>query len=100
MYNTFCICFASGVLSDKTQAQGLDKSQEMEGVTENQTNILLIGVDGSEQMCADTLMLLSLNRTDNSLAVLSIPVTPFITTDKQDNKIAHLMTGGDDQKNN
>ncbi len=90
--------FASGVLSDKTQAQGLDKSQEMEGVTENQTNILLIGVDGSEQMCADTLMLLSLNRTDNSLAVLSIPRDTLITTDKQDNKIAHLMTGGDDQK--
>jgi bla regulator protein BlaR1 len=90
--------FASGVLSDKTQAQGLDKAQEMEGVTENQTNILLIGVDGSEQMCADTLMLLSLNRTDNSLAVLSIPRDTLITTDKQDNKIAHLMTGGDDQK--
>lgn len=90
--------FASGVLSDRTQAQGLDKAQEIASVTENQTNILLIGVDDNEQMRADTLMLLSLNRTDNSLAVLSIPRDTLITTDKQDNKIAHLMTGGDGQK--
>ncbi len=88
--------FASGVLSDKAQAQDLDKAQEM--VTENQTNILLIGVDGSEQIRADTLMLLSLNRENNSLAVLSIPRDTLITTDGQDNKIAYLMADGDEQK--
>ncbi|MBE6035300.1 MAG: LytR family transcriptional regulator [Clostridiales bacterium] len=67
-------------------------------VTENQTNILLIGVDGSEQMRADTLMLLSLNRDNNSLAVLSIPRDTLITTNGRDNKIAYLMADGDEQK--
>ncbi|AOT71855.1 LCP family protein [Geosporobacter ferrireducens] len=67
-------------------------------MTENQTNILLIGVDGSEQMRTDTLMLLSLNKTNNSLAVLSIPRNTLITSDKQDNKISNLMTDGDAQK--
>ncbi len=90
--------FASGVLSDKTQSQDLHKPQEIESVTENQTNILLIGVDGGEQMRADTLMLLSLNKTNNSLAVLSIPRNTLITSDKQDNKISNLMTDGDAQK--
>ncbi|WP_053956382.1 M56 family metallopeptidase/LCP family protein [Inediibacterium massiliense] len=90
--------FASGVLSDKTQSQDLHKPLEIESVTENQTNILLIGVDGGEQMRADTLMLLSLNKTNNNLAVLSIPRDTLITSDKQDNKISTLMTDGDAQK--
>ncbi|WP_053956519.1 M56 family metallopeptidase/LCP family protein [Inediibacterium massiliense] len=90
--------FASGVLSDKTQSQDLHKPLEIGNVTENQTNILLIGVDDDEQMRADTLMLLSLNKTNNSLAVLSIPRDTLITSDKQDNKISTLMTDGDAQK--
>lgn len=90
--------FASGVLSDKTQSQDLHKPQEIGSVTENQTNILLIGVDGGEHMRPDTLMLLSLNRTNNRLAVLSIPRDTLITSDKQNNKISNLMTDGDAQK--
>lgn len=88
--------FASGVLSDKTRSQNLSNPQEIAHVTEDQTNILLIGTDGIEH--ADTLMLLSLNRASNSLAVLSIPRDTLITSDKQDHKISSLMTNGDAQK--
>lgn len=88
--------FISGVLSDKTQSQDLNNPLEIEHETENHTNILLIGVDGIEN--ADTLMLLSLNRLSNSLAVLSIPRDTLITSDNQDNKISSLMSDGDAQK--
>lgn len=88
--------FASGVLSDKTQSQDLNNLQANDHVTEDPTNILLIGVDGNEH--ADTLMLLSLNRTRNSLAVLSIPRDTLIITDNQEKKISSLMDNGDAQK--
>lgn len=90
--------FASGVLSNKTQSPDLHKPLEVSSVTENQTNILLIGVDGGEQMRADTLMLLSLNKANNSLAVLSIPRDTLITSDEQDDKISTLMIDGDAKK--
>lgn len=88
--------FASGVLSNKTQE--LHKPLETANVTKNRTNLLLIGVDSGEQMRADTLMLLSLNRSNNSLTVLSIPRDTLITSDKQDNKISALITDGNPQK--
>jgi len=81
---------ASGVLNDKIQTQDLDQA------TENQTNILLIGVDGNNN--ADTLMLLSLNRVTNSLAALSIPRDTLITVDNQDTKISFLTAAADEQR--
>ncbi len=90
--------FASGILSDKTQLQDLNEPLKVDTATENQTNILIMGVDNGEQMRADTLMLLSLNRTNNSLTVLSIPRDTLITLDNRDYKISTLISGGDTQK--
>ena len=82
--------FASGVLSDKNKSQILDKP------IENQINILLIGADANQS--ADTLVLLSINKTDKRLTTLSIPRDTLIEADGQNAKIGQLMVGGNEEK--
>ena len=75
--------FASGVLNDKTEAPPVK-------TTQNHTNILVIGMDGSEQSSADTIMLFSLNKIDNTLAVLSIPRDTQVSHNGQNFRVSRL----------
>lgn len=83
---------ASGILNDKT----LLPDKELGGIIDSKTNILIIGVEkrSSDKMRADTFMLLSLDKENKILNLLSIPRDTLITTDNQETKLS--MTSNND----
>ena len=84
--------FASGILSDKAQERELGQP---DGDRANTTNVLFVGVDGNN--AADAIVLLSLNKTDSSLSVLSIPRDTLVLADGNNVKMSSLAAGAGDQ---
>lgn len=94
--------FASGILQnsvrDKTQSNNHIENLKVDPIVGNRTHFLMAGVDNS-QMRVDTLMLVSLDKKDKNVTVLSIPRDTAVTIDGELYKISTSMEQeGGDQK--
>ena len=91
------MAFASGVINGN-RLEDTNKSNtyiETDKITNNKTNVLLYCTDSGKRI--DSSMIISFNRVNGDISLLSIPRDVFLTKDDQNIRYSELLLKGSEQ---